>query len=757
MLKPKLSVFSLTQLMITVAAVMFGVYGLINAGDAPANKPAVVSVEEFAPQPRPDTRPLEYTPEHPVIVHGPAAEIPSTPALYSPDDSGTGVIGGSVTFTDGRPVAGMKVTAVNTTINQQAPVLDPHDVAATHQAYDRYFRELERNTRVAVTDDRGQYSFDDLSHAHTYNVTANHAEVGTSRQVGKPGSTLNFEFEVPVIISGVLEADGSLPARYRVYTAVDYGRGRFQAVHNAEFTGREFRIRARPGRVQVTVLAHGWMQQEVPVLEVKDTAAQVTVKLVRGAVLSGTVRSTDNLPVAGATVYLAGEDDKNPGPFPAEGRRSGAKELETLRELEELALKIERVSQNEEAFSRRRISAWRHSAVTDADGNYRIENINPGSYTVTAMLGNFSEARELTLKGGENEADFVLDTGCSVSIVVTSDGLETVQATAAWFRTDEGTHVAAVPGKSTAHELVYHGLPEGSYTMYVQVKGHAQITEEVTVYRGSNRFAVVLPAPCTLTGRVYTPSGTIPRNLYIRVSPKGDVYDGRRRRGPVKAGGQYVLVDKDGHYKAESLVPGEYTVSVEFNANDTLASQEITLVAGANVRDFTLDERCSLSVTLQLAPEVEQTKGISVSATGGPSGRVNRFAQADGAGTFELEYLPEGEYVVYAYAKDGSHATARVTLQRGVNSVTLNIGPPNCVRISQVVEGFQGAEAGLQVGDLVIEYNGKAIANMTELVQAVQATKEEDSVSMVVVRDGRTLSFRLSGGRIGINGDNHRR
>ncbi len=57
--------------------------------------------------------------------------------------------------------------------------------------------------------------------------------------------------------------------------------------------------------------------------------------------------------------------------------------------------------------------------------------------------------------------------------------------------------------------------------------------------------------------------------------------------------------------------------------------------------------------------------------------------------------------------------------------------------IMEVNEGGPAEAAGLQVGDIVTEYNGKTVMDMDTLVELVNATEIGDTVVMHIVRDGK--------------------
>ncbi|MCB9895237.1 MAG: PDZ domain-containing protein [Planctomycetes bacterium] len=766
MRKPKLSVFSLAQLVITVAAVMFGVYGVIHSGEAPANAPVVAGATgDVGPlDGGSGCSPLEMPVHLPPRVSPPPRniDVPREPAAFNPDDKGNGNLKGTVKFTDGRGVEGMKVTAISTEAEINAPAWDQEDIAKTHKAYDEYFRALERNTRFTSTDSYGRFEFEGLDESHSYRVSVNDPEVGSSQQVGRSGSNLSFEFEVPVVIEGLVRCEGgALPHDWWVTINADTGQGWFEYVQSAGFHGEDgkFRIRGKAGKVQIVVTASGFVQDKVPVIEVGAEGGKCDVTLLKAAILSGTVTSRDGSPLSSVTVTVGGQGGGMYGNWRGDfdGWEESERAVELSDVLESRVKAVRRIAEDKNSLDDEYWGGGM-AGYTDQSGKYRIEGLRPGTFTVTATMGSFTESREITLSGGENYADFSIDAGCRIKIVGTNTAGKKVTPSYAWFVDDKGQYAECVQLTSTDGSLEYAGIKEGTWTMTAQASGYPQLVQEVRISQGANVVDVVFQEPATLTGKISTPGGKIPPNLYVCLTPIGGVTNGGRSKKRAE-NAQWYSVDSDGNYRAENLQPGDYNFSVQFNQNDELFEQDIVLSAGEQTQNASVEERSTLTVTVDVASDLKNKEGISisVSTTGKNAGSVSRYAQLDSNNQAEFSFLPEGEYYVMAYSQDGTQTYVTTTVNRGGNAVTLSLGPPNCVKITQVADGYQAAEAGVQVGDLIIQYNGVIVNNMTELVNEVQSTKEEDSVTMVVVRDGSTLSFRLKGGRIGINGDNFRR
>lgn len=73
------------------------------------------------------------------------------------------------------------------------------------------------------------------------------------------------------------------------------------------------------------------------------------------------------------------------------------------------------------------------------------------------------------------------------------------------------------------------------------------------------------------------------------------------------------------------------------------------------------------------------------------------------------------------------------------------------VKILKVNEGTQAEAIELQKNDLIVEYDGNRVKSARQLVSAVKKKAPEESVEMVVVREGQSMRFILNGGLIGVN------
>ncbi len=69
--------------------------------------------------------------------------------------------------------------------------------------------------------------------------------------------------------------------------------------------------------------------------------------------------------------------------------------------------------------------------------------------------------------------------------------------------------------------------------------------------------------------------------------------------------------------------------------------------------------------------------------------------------------------------------------------------PPKGVRFAGIQPGRPAAKAGLQAGDILVEFDGKEIANLYDFTYALQAHKPGDEVLVKVLRGSQTIEAKV--------------
>ncbi len=80
-------------------------------------------------------------------------------------------------------------------------------------------------------------------------------------------------------------------------------------------------------------------------------------------------------------------------------------------------------------------------------------------------------------------------------------------------------------------------------------------------------------------------------------------------------------------------------------------------------------------------------------------------------------------------------------------SKALQMGDQSGVMINEVVDDSPAAKAGLEDGDVILEFNGKTISDDNDLVKAVRATSPGDNVKVVVLRGGKNKNLDVEIGK----------
>jgi serine protease Do len=91
-----------------------------------------------------------------------------------------------------------------------------------------------------------------------------------------------------------------------------------------------------------------------------------------------------------------------------------------------------------------------------------------------------------------------------------------------------------------------------------------------------------------------------------------------------------------------------------------------------------------------------------------------------------------------------------VTVQRVTADLASSLGLPSAqgALVSNVDDGSPAAHAGVKQGDVITQYNGKAVGDNNQLRNAVVATTPGTSVPVQVLRNGRTETLQVTVGEL---------
>ncbi|HET9837541.1 MAG TPA: DegQ family serine endoprotease [Candidatus Angelobacter sp.] len=155
---------------------------------------------------------------------------------------------------------------------------------------------------------------------------------------------------------------------------------------------------------------------------------------------------------------------------------------------------------------------------------------------------------------------------------------------------------------------------------------------------------------------------------------------------------------------------------------------------------------------------IQTDAAINPGNSGGPL--VNAHGEVVGINTFLIS--PSGSFAGMGFAiptqiakpvvdtllKDGKIEHARMGI--GINDVTpenagfFHLSNASGALISQVEPGSPAAKAGVKVGDVITELNGKKMDNSGALQAAISSHRPGDKVMLGIIRDGKSMTVPVT-------------
>jgi len=310
---------------------------------------------------------------------------------------------------------------------------------------------------------------------------------------------------------------------------------------------------------------------------------------------------------------------------------------------------------------------------TNADGDYTIEKMRAGTYTVEALKTSysFSDTEQAEVTPGQTTSGVNL-TGVNGSIAgqITEFSGTTAIAGAFVIGKNGGGDVKARDITDFSGNYSLDGLPTGTYSLQVLRSDGSRIATvtNVSVTDGQTTTRNVSAGGGSISGTVETSSES-PLAGVIVVATKGeDRYSG--------------LTNASGNYKIEALAVGTYDLTVDPNENDYVAAKidDVSVIAGQETsgQDFSLGTAGKITGTVTNTSQ-EAIAGAFVTAAegAGTSGVWFTSTQTDQNGSYTINHLRTGTYTVYVQA-DGyvsdSETSACVTAGQTTSGKDFSLG-----------------------------------------------------------------------------------
>ncbi|WP_394850227.1 carboxypeptidase regulatory-like domain-containing protein [Pendulispora brunnea] len=614
-----------------------------------------------------------------------APESTASDVTASDRDLSRGSVSGRVTDTAAKPIAGAQVCAFASS--------------------DRLVSVDKRVPRCVTTGADGRYRIDDLLVA-SYEVTASAVNYQPARWVNaeKTGRALTLASgeareNIDLVLTGggvqvrgrVQDISGG-PVVGALVTVLSTDQAMFgpegaaNAVAQSDGKG-EWQVWVSPGRISAQATAEGYADGS------KDGVAPgqfIEIALTPESVLQGrVVEAGTDTPVAGA-----------------------------------------RVSANGNAIMFGPGGGGEHTALTDAEGRFRISRLEPGRYKPDAKTPHrWGTARESVLLGvGETSGEVLIEAHPAATVsgrITFSDGKGCPQGAVNLSEKGKGEFrwaKADDDGKVRVEAL----LP-GTYQVEVWCKDAAleDKYEPITLAeKDIDGLVWKVNAGLSMSGVVVDAKGEPVAGVTLFARTRGG--DGRDPRS--RTGWGNTQSEKDGSFRIRGLLAGTYSVDVR---REGIATPKEPL-------DVKVDRDVSgLRITLPAGGSIEGTvvdgsgapvAGANVQAKGSSWGWNQTSTRDDG--TFALKGINPGDYRVSA-SHGWSAMRAPGTKDDDVQGVSTAVKAGETARVKVVVESQKDEIRGRVVDD-----GGQPVTDAF-----VDAERESDSASKAQGQAGRSMRW----------------
>jgi uncharacterized GH25 family protein len=325
-------------------------------------------------------------------------------------------------------------------------------------------------------------------------------------------------------------------------------------------------------------------------------------------------------------------------------------------------------------------------AITDGDGQYRIDGIPPGNRRLEARAEGYRRAvRDVEVAARTPAVDFALERGLEASGRAVDDdgapvpGAQVILSASRAFMNAQRTLTETDGGFRIT------GLQEGSYTLSASKDGYESDPQGV---------------PVTLAGASAT-------GLEVRLSGGGAITGrltglefSQLSRVRVSASLLYIgRVDPEGSYRIPNLPPGDYTVTAVVPETALHAEGRVTLAPGAPEAKLDLQLGNGHTLTGVVLSNGEPLAGASLGLV--KTGTASQSGTTDYEGGFRFGGLDDGHYDLDVGTQRGAQHRESVDL---AGDQTIRVELRTAGLAGRVIDATDaspvaGAEVTLRVGD----------------------------------------------------------
>ena len=350
-------------------------------------------------------------------------------------------------------------------------------------------------------------------------------------------------------------------------------------------------------------------------------------------------------------------------------------------------------------------------ALTDTDGNFTLDGLKNGSYTVSASKDGFAEGEaEIPVRLDGNDESGVLirlTTGAAITGVIS--GLEF----------DELSQVQIMvmqPGAGTSPlmaQVNYEGeyrldnVGAGDWMVMATVGQGRNARETVTIEPGQREIVVDFEfgGGLTLSGRVMRNGQPESGTMVVAA-------------GTSSSGNGQTTTNPDGEFVIEGLEPGGYRVIVT-NMGSSPHQETVELVADYNLEIDIQDASITGRIIDQESGAALEGVELTLTRTDDTDGSLGAFSifglggapRSDAAGNFRLEGVVAGGYRISATKEGYGAGTVDITVDGGDVS-GIEIALEGAVALTVYVFSASGNPAR-QVGFTVLDSNEQPVLSQT--------------------------------------------